>query len=221
MWMGDSRYEMGPSWEQRERERKRQAREAEEKAAAEAGRLRAVDLRLETVTRAVETGSIVAMRKMIEFLAEKYRFTVETRTRMPAGAAAYANWRTRKIVVPPITDEETFAVNLHEIGHILQGQCPNREPHRVDPSVREWWHCLECESDAWRRALRLAPFSKEMFARLQSSLRHYRRTTPGSAEAKQRLDQVAGTVMWATEKQRWDRWKWMTQRMERLRRRGA
>ena len=28
---------------------------------------------------------------------------------MPAGAAAFANWSTRTVVIPPIVDAETFA----------------------------------------------------------------------------------------------------------------
>jgi hypothetical protein len=57
---------------------------------------------------------------------------------MPKGAAAFADWRSRRIVIPAVVDDEKLAIALHEIGHVLQGECPNCEPHRRDPKVREW-----------------------------------------------------------------------------------
>jgi hypothetical protein len=64
-----------------------------------------------------------------EAFAERHNITVQERDRMPAGATAFANWRTRTIVVPPLSLAlserellERLAVRKHEFGHILQGQ---------------------------------------------------------------------------------------------------
>jgi hypothetical protein len=158
-----------------------------------------IDYQLETLLPHVEAVNIAAMRKTVGLLAKKHRFTVEVRTTMPSGASAYADSRRRNIVVPPITDEDTFAVCLHEAGHILAGECPRREPHRPDPTVTRWHHCLECEVSAWQHAMQLIPFSRAMHERLAESLQSYRRSTPGSAAAVERLDRLAGSVSWAED----------------------
>ena len=51
----------------------------------------------------------------------------------------------------------------------------------ADPSERRWHHCAFCETEGWRIAMTLAPFSREMHARLRQSLTWYRQRTPASA----------------------------------------
>jgi hypothetical protein len=105
---------------------------------------------------------------------------------MPPGASAYADWRTRTITCPPVCDAESFAVALHECGHLIAGVCRG-EGHYRDPAVRAWHHCLACERLAWSHAIRLSrpiPWSRVMQARLRRSLEIYRRQTPAWPRVK-------------------------------------
>lgn len=182
-------------------------RDSERKAReAEAARLE-MQREMGPAIRRAEAGDVAAMGRVIELLAKAHRFTIDTRTEMPKGAAAFANWSTRTVTIPPVTDEQTFATALHEVGHILAGECPRSEPHRPDPKVTRWHHCIACEREAWRVAMTLVPFSRAMHARLQQSLRTYRRTTPASAAEIARLDQLAGTVTWAMAYSKRRRWQ--------------
>jgi len=158
---------------------------------------------------------VAAMNTAVALLAERHQLKVDVRAVMPEGAVAFAHWQTRTIVIPPIVDSVSFATALHEIGHVLQGACPDREPHRRDRSDHAWWCCVACEADAWRRALTLAPFSRRMFSDLQQSLRIYRRKTPASAEALHELDRIAGSRLWAEEYTKWRKWKDMIAKTER------
>ena len=143
---------------------------------------------LDRLMLAVERDDVEAMRLVAEIVRAKYGFRVEERTVMPFGVAAFFDSRTRTAVVRPITNEETFASRLHEFGHGIVGPCPQREPHRIDPTVRDWWNCIACETAAWRAALDLVPFTLPMFQRLQASLGTYRRTTPAGPAALRELD---------------------------------
>jgi hypothetical protein len=187
----------------RELERRKQA-EAARRAESEAGLALAIPH--------AERGSVAAMRKVMEPLAVRHGFTIETRTTMPAGAAAFAQCDRRNIVIPPIVDAETFAIALHEAGHVLAERCTRRAPHQPDPTVTRWHHCLACETNAWTVAMRLVPFTKEMHDRLRSALKTYRRSTPGPASEKQRLDRIAGTVFYAEEKQKRLKWQMLLDR---------
>jgi hypothetical protein len=103
----------------------------------------------------------------------------------------------------PIIDgdvEERFAVCLHEIGHILAEPCSGGD-HKPDPSESRWHACLRCETLAWSHAMRIWPFSRGMFARLQSSLGIYRHSTPGPVSAVAALDRQRGTLAWAEHRQ--------------------
>jgi hypothetical protein len=127
--------------------------------------------------------TIVEWRQWADDFAKQHSITVIETTRMPAGVAGYANWRTRTVTVPPITDAVSFATRLHEFGHLLAGSCPGTRPHAPDPQPRDWHHCLQCEADAWAQALRAMPFTREMFADLKQHLALVRRTYPRVPDA--------------------------------------
>jgi hypothetical protein len=169
-----------------------------------------IDGQLEALLPHIEVGNVAAMRKAVDLLAKKHRFTVEVQhatTDSDASSYAYAQWHLRTIVIPPIKDSESFSVALHEIGHIVVGECPRSEPHRPDPTSTRWHACLACESDATEVAMRLVPFSADMHAKLSRCLKTYRRSTPGPESEKERLDRIAGTVFYAEEKQKRQRWQ--------------
>ena len=183
------------------------AREREQKRLAEVARREVIDGALNRELVDVERGQVPAMRRVISLLAERHNFTIEVREAMPDGAVAFAQCGRRNIVIPPIVDAETFAVALHEAGHILAERCTRRAPHQPDPTVTRWSHCLKCETDAWEQAMRLVPFSKEMHDRLRSALKTYRRSTPGPASEVQRLDELSGTIAWRLDQQRRRKWQ--------------
>jgi hypothetical protein len=187
-----------------------------------------------------------AYTEIAESLALEHDYTIEWRrpSAMPKGASAYADWSRRRIVVPTIEGpidqvEQRFAIKLHEAGHILAGPCRGAD-HQPDPTVKDWHHCLRCETLAWERAMELWPFSREMFGRLQWSLGTYRRKTPGPATAVAALDRQCSNLTYAehvhrrvdikqalhawrllTPEQRLDqRWAEITARREAMRAKG-
>jgi hypothetical protein len=113
---------------------------------------------------------------------------------MPSGVAGYANWQRGEAVCRPITDEASAAVVIHELGHLVAGDCPNEEPHRRDTKVTDWWHCIACETEATRIALQLVPCTAAMHERLAQSLKAYRRSTPASPSAIAALDRLTNPL---------------------------
>jgi hypothetical protein len=202
---------------------KKQARKHADEQKRQQGAVR-IDGQLEALLPHIEVGNVAAMRKAVDLLAKKHRFTVEVQhatTDSDASSYAYAQWHLRKIVIPPIEDSESFSVALHEIGHIVVGECPRSEPHRPDPTVTRWHACLACESDATEVAMRLVPFSPEMHAKLSRCLKTYRRSTPGPESEKERLDRIAGTVFYAEQKQARLKWQAMLERQALAKRRNG
>jgi hypothetical protein len=185
-----------------QRQREEEARQKAARERREAERRAGIDAQLGPALRSAERGRVDAMREAIRLLAERDGITVEVRTEMPSGAAAYASWRGRSITIPPIENATTFAIALHELGHLRAGECTGREPHRPDPSVTRWHHCIKCELDAWAEALKLVQFSREMFTELQRGLRSYRRMTPAAHAEVDKLDRMTGTVTYAEARQK-------------------
>jgi hypothetical protein len=140
------------------------------------------------LTRAIDRGDVAAMRETAGIVQHLYGFRVEESSQISAAVTAYFNWGNKTATVPPITDAESFAVRLHEFGHGIAGDCTNREPHRRDPTVRDWWMCLACENAAWAAAAALVPFGRPMWARLHSSLGWYRQRTPADAAIRRSVD---------------------------------
>lgn len=169
----------------RQRDAARQAeREATARAARqrreEAGRLQVEEA--EAVRMMKSADPVPGYQRFCAALARRHHITVIEQTTMPNGAEAFFDWRKHTAVVPPIVNEETFVIRLHEFGHGLAGKCPETEPHRRNLAVRNWWHCLECERLAWERAMDIAPvFTRGMFAQLQRSLAFHLHTTPSAA----------------------------------------
>jgi hypothetical protein len=151
-------------------------------------------------------------RRYFDVLVRRHNIKVEWRTAMPDGVAAYAISRRRTIVVPPIVSDQDFAVCLHEAGHCIAGKCSNKEPHRRNPAVTDWWHCVACETEAWEIAMRIAPFTEAMHEHLRRCLATYRRITPASAAAVTTLDHVASFTGYAKAKQARLRREMMEQR---------
>ncbi|PYQ85898.1 MAG: hypothetical protein DMG02_26845 [Acidobacteria bacterium] len=128
-------------------------------------------------------------KQFIDVLSRRHRFTVSW-IQQPA-ARASANWRTRTIRIAPIVDHITFAIALHETGHLLAGECPEVEPHRRDLGVPNFWNCMACEVAAWRKAWQVSPvLTRDMHRILSAALRTYR-STPASAVTVRALDRLA------------------------------
>jgi hypothetical protein len=141
------------------------------------------------------TRPIEALRRICQRLDADHQIRpVVTRAR-----TACAVWSTRTVYVPPIDTEEEGATNLHERAHILQGRCPNHAPHQRDPTATESWHCLECERDAWVRAMQLVPFTSAMQDRMAMALSSYLRTTPAGQPTRAGARRVISGVAWREE----------------------
>ena len=138
--------------------------------------------------------STASARRLVTALELTHRITTTWTTAQPASARITA----RHVVAPPITTPESLAVWLHEAGHVLAGPCPKRAPHldsdgrtldeKIEDSVRRREgrvrSCVACETAASLKALALAPFSREMHARLAKALQSYLRETPATAAAR-------------------------------------
>lgn len=68
------------------------------------------------------------------------------------GKRAWAYSTQNHIVGPPMDNEDDVAVIAHEAGHVLAEQCRGL-PHRPDPKVTSWHHCVRCELLAWANAI--------------------------------------------------------------------
>jgi hypothetical protein len=94
--------------------------------------------------------------------------------------------------VPPPHDDESFAIALHEAGHVVVGPCTGGPLHFN--RRRATSACLECERLATEQAKRWVPFTPRMTECLRSALKTYRRSVPAPAAALQRADEALGRV---------------------------
>ena len=188
--------------------RRHHERLAAERRAAEQAREAEAEKRFQTERAAALTHMrsdlVAGLRELVEALCRRHQIKIEYRTSMPDDVSAYANWNTRTITIPPIVDEQT-AATLEEIGHQLEGPCPQTPPHYRDPLVTARWHCLQCELSAQRRALTLCDFTRPMFKSLQLSLGTYRRNTPAHPSARAESDVVLAPLAW--HKNQITRWR--------------
>jgi hypothetical protein len=163
----------------------------------------ATEQAIQDATITMSSDPVQGLRDLVTALCRRHRVTIEWTEghAAPGEAVAFANWRNRTITTPRIVTIEDGAVALHEVGHVLQGACPRTEPHRRDPTVARWWHCVACEEDAWVRALRLVPFTPAMQRVLAESLRRYQ-GTPASRDAKQRAQRAINGIAWRESLQR-------------------
>ena len=101
---------------------------------------KAAALSLMDTARAVE-----GYQRFVAAVCDRFKIRMEIGVNPNYLGAAWS--RARKIHVRPIVDAETFAVALHEIGHILAGECSRREPHR--PVIEDGCYlCIACETSA-------------------------------------------------------------------------
>jgi hypothetical protein len=140
--------------------------------------------------------SVGAAHRLVAALERKHGITTTVTTdRTPCAIG-------QRVYCPRIDTPEALAVWLHEAGHVISGPCPDRAPHRRDPTVMEAWQCLECENLASNAAMTLAPFSPQMHQRLARGMQVYLRTTPAPAAAKTRALRFVNGVSWRETLQR-------------------
>jgi hypothetical protein len=150
------------------------------------------------LARRAEHGDVPAMQQIAKLLTQvaNVRHVIE-----PANAVPRFQWARRPDPGQPIgtifsraiVDFATFAEFVHEVGHAINGPCPNTGAHfktRVDDCT----YCLQCESEAWQTPQRLVPFSDGMFRRLRECLQSYRDDAPGTPDAIAALDQTASRL---------------------------
>jgi hypothetical protein len=171
-----------------ERVRREAAHERERAAQAE----RAVRAEEAAALSLMHTdGAAEGYRRFVTAVCERLKIRADIV--VTDNCASLAWWPARRIHIRPIVDDGTFAVALHEIGHILAGKCSRREPHR--PTIEDGFHlCLACETDAWERAMQLAPFSRAMHDRLKASLMSYKRRITANPSAIAVLDAISNRV---------------------------
>jgi hypothetical protein len=119
------------------------------------------------------------------------------------GAGGYAQIALRRAHVPYITDARSFAIVLHEAGHILSEPCDPKAGHDARSDGR-WWLCLRCERLAWDAARwQLFPsISRDMWDELRHGLTTYRRrlssvTSPAEVA---RVDALTDRLAWHRHK---------------------
>lgn len=122
------------------------------------------------IAAAIERDPVAGGKRLIETLARRHQITIDWRepARMPRGILGRANLSRREVLLPVFRDAaqatDQLAVGLHEVSHVLAPTCPERVP----PHQRPWREgCLECERQAWSRAMELWPFTPAMFRMLR------------------------------------------------------
>lgn len=179
--------------------RAREARETAERQRTEARQIEADEAEAMRLMQSPATEA-EGWRQFGGVLARRHRLmVVESARLVRLGVGGLAHQGLRRITVPPHWWETPIgrATFVHEAGHIVSGACPEREPHRPNPTVREWHACLECERSAWEAALRLAPFTRAMFDDLKAALGSYRRNTPAAPTVLEASRRLASDQVWA------------------------
>ena len=99
-----------------------------------------------------------------------------------ADTGARAHQEARRIVTPAVTNEENYAVTLHELGHILSPDGDSRQYSHVIKD--DTMIAVGGELGAWRWAVEHAlVWTKPMWDRMYASLLSYRRrATPAEAD---------------------------------------
>jgi hypothetical protein len=124
------------------------------------------ELAAETI-ELVKAGSVRGMEWHVEALLREHRVRVTW-----SAHECYATVNTRSVTIPRVRSESDYADCLHELSHVLNGDCPRTFPHQI---TRGRYHlCQMCECLAWDRAQRLAPvWTVGMHRRLQRCLSTY------------------------------------------------
>lgn len=141
-------------------------RQAAQEAAQSAARYR------DTVTRSLRPAGIQFRNDLLPRLnqhaidlAVRHGLTVQRST----NSGGWAVQETRTISVPPVVSEETYAVALHEIGHVVSPDADSRQYRNFVEG--DALHSLDGELGAWRWAYKHAMvWTLEMQERLYRSL---------------------------------------------------
>jgi hypothetical protein len=125
------------------------------------------ELAAETI-ELVKAGSVRGMERHVEALLHEHRVRVTW-----SAHACYAILETRRVIIPRIRSEADYAGAVHEIAHVLNGDCPRTFPHKTTLRGTQL-RCQMCEVHAWARAQRLAPvWTVGMHRELQRCLPSY------------------------------------------------
>jgi hypothetical protein len=117
----------------------------------------------------VKAGSVRGMEWHVEALLRAHRAHATW-----SDHECYATVNTRRVTIPRPRSEAEYADALHEIAHLLNGDCPRTFPHETTTRGRQYL-CQMCECLAWDRAQRLAPvWTVGMHRELQRCLSTYR-----------------------------------------------
>ena len=106
-------------------------------------------------------------------LATRLRIQVTARQFAGGGCAHHG---TRAIECPPVTNESSYAVFLHEVGHLESPQGDSRQyRHSVsDVAGRPGLIAIGGECGAWRWAMRAAKmWTREMHGAMSDAMRFY------------------------------------------------
>jgi hypothetical protein len=114
------------------------------------------------------------------------------------GGRACASQDNRSITVPPVTDESSYAVFLHEFGHVASPEGDSRQfRHQV---TEDSLIAIGGEVGAWRDAVTRAKWwTPVMQARLAKSLGSYSSSSFADAEQRRDCDTL---IAWAETKMR-------------------
>lgn len=125
-------------------------------------------------------------QRLVRTIATRLGIELFVNPAMPASGLAYRS--QRRIELKPLTrdvDPWTWvAVALHECGHVLSPPCRGADHFHDRDASSKYSYCLACETEAWRRAMALFPFSDAMHERMVESLRHYLKTTSAPFTAR-------------------------------------
>jgi len=187
----------------------------EQKAAAAEAAARAERLETEHLLRAMHTGDLAAYERWFVRECARHHITIAWQ---PADVRNLWSYADRRLIgCRHFRTEDDVAGGLHELCHVLNGLCPNVQPHYLDPANTRQRACLACEREVSTRALRLPiPITKRMHARWAHALSTYR-PTPAPAPERQRADQFIGNLTWCQRHQQWRRQQWRLERQARVR----
>jgi hypothetical protein len=125
----------------------------------------------------VEAGleaSVAKWRAHVDALARELQATVAYDA--TAGTNAYAWYTSKRVETQPILSPESYAIALHELGHIAHAceKSHRRVPVPDDPLNKTV--CVRCELNAWRFAMaRALDWTRRMHDEMSVALPTYRK----------------------------------------------
>jgi hypothetical protein len=134
-------------------------------------------------------------------------------TRLPwTGRYAFSVPSLRQVCAPPVTDDVSYRQNVHEICHVINGDCPRRWPHECVGDGATF-SCLACDAGAcaleWRLVSARGHASRAYFERMRLGLGSYRQSprVPQSRPAARTADRLMN-FMETFAKPRQERVEW-------------